>query len=136
MTDMDNWECPPTLKVDWFGEESLAQNVLFRVAVREVEAWLLADRLGLAAFLGVNVNSIERGCDLIQDPKRHLLAVARRARREIREDLLPPRNSVATQGFGYNQRLSEFVLEHWSPSAAVTESPSLERAVRRIRELA
>jgi hypothetical protein len=50
LTDLDNAPCPPALLADWL-PEGPHPNLMFRVAVREVEAWLIADRLALARFL-------------------------------------------------------------------------------------
>ena len=47
MTDLDAYPCPPDLLKDWKVGE-LPDRMLMRVAVREVESWLLADRDGIA----------------------------------------------------------------------------------------
>jgi len=52
LTDLDQHPCPPVLIDDWLDIEPHS-NLIFRVAVREVESWLLADREGLADFLGI-----------------------------------------------------------------------------------
>src|SRR5665213_1999972 len=58
VTDLDNGECPPDLIENWFGckladyPSRKHPNLLFCVAVREIESWLLADRAGFARFLG------------------------------------------------------------------------------------
>src|ERR1044071_4432659 len=49
LTDLDTYECPAALVADWL-KVPKHSNLLFRVAVTEVEAWLLADRNGIAAF--------------------------------------------------------------------------------------
>jgi hypothetical protein len=43
LTDLNSTECPPTLIKKWLPYPK-HPNLLFRVAVREVEAWLLAHR--------------------------------------------------------------------------------------------
>ena len=43
LTDLDRRPCPTELIEDWL-REARHPNLLLRVAVREVEAWLLADR--------------------------------------------------------------------------------------------
>lgn len=42
LTDLDRVDCAPTLINDWFKIERHS-NLIFRVAVREVETWVLAD---------------------------------------------------------------------------------------------
>ena len=53
LADLDTSVCPPALRENWLGTGViLPDDLLFRIAVREVEAWLLADREGFAAFTG------------------------------------------------------------------------------------
>ncbi|MCX6901909.1 MAG: hypothetical protein NTW03_00195, partial [Verrucomicrobia bacterium] len=82
LTDLDQRPCPTDLIEDWFGCE-LSQygkrrnhNLLFFIAVREVEAWVLADREAFARFLGIKADQIPSP-DLIADPKRLLIDLAR-----------------------------------------------------------
>jgi len=49
ITDLDRAECPPSLRRLWIDTQP-HETFLFRVAVREIEAWLLADRDGIARF--------------------------------------------------------------------------------------
>ena len=49
LTDLDQLPCPSGLIHDWLEAEPHA-NLIFRVAVREIESWLLADREGFADF--------------------------------------------------------------------------------------
>jgi len=111
----------------------------FRVAVRAVESWLLADAERLATFLGVPATSIPPDPDAESDPKRTLIGLAQRSRRSaIREDIVPRRGSGSRVGPGYAGRLIEFVLtaeDRWRPSAAVQRSDSLRRCVEALRAL-
>ncbi len=134
LTDLDRVTCAPALLADWFGTRERRRNLVFRVAVREVEAWLLADRAGLAEFLGVKPHRIGRDPEAIQDPKEALLDVAKSSRPDIRYELLPTRNSFAIQGFGYNVILSRFAKQQWDVKAAAERSPSLARALVRLAE--
>jgi hypothetical protein len=119
LTDLDNAECPPTLINEWLPVPR-HPNLIFRVAVKEVEAWLLADRKGLAGFLGVSQSHIPNDPEALPDPKAVLIAAARRSRtREIREDLIPQQGTSGKQGPNYNGRLADFVENHWNVLAAV-----------------
>jgi hypothetical protein len=132
LTDLDQHPCPTSLIDDWLDVERHA-NLIFRVAVREVESWLLADREGLADFLGIDAVNIPLLPDEIPDPKRSLVNLARRSRiRALRESIVPRRESTAVQGPDYNGCLGEFVRRKWGRDAAVESSPSLNRAWRRI----
>ena len=53
LTDLDRADCAPRLIEDWLAGRSREASFLFRVAVREGEAWLLADQSGIAKFLGI-----------------------------------------------------------------------------------
>lgn len=136
LTDLDRIECPPTLILDWSSGRSLPPGMLFRVAVREVEAWLLADREAFAAFVGAPLNKLPLNPDSLDDPKQKLLSFVRRyGRREIKADILPKPGSRSTVGLGYNMTLSRFVTEDWEPERAITCSDSLARAFKRLRNL-
>ena len=44
-------ECPPSVPSAWTPDRH--PNLIFRVVVRELESWLLADRRGIARFLRI-----------------------------------------------------------------------------------
>ncbi len=133
LTDLDRRECAPELIGEWL-QKPIAPNLVFRVAVREVEAWLLADRDGISEFLGVKRQSIPLDIEDIRDPKSLIVSLSRSSRRRgIRLDIAPAAGSTAKQGPDYNARLQSFVQETWDIDAACTRSDSLSRAVERIR---
>lgn len=136
ITDLDQSACAPALIADWLQGAARPAGFVFRVAVREIESWLIADHDALRALMGPRVRSITDDPDGLIDPKRTLLQIAEKAPRDVREDLLARRNAVASQGLGYNARLCEMVREHWSPTRAAHRSPSLARMRRRLHELA
>jgi hypothetical protein len=108
----------------------------FRVAVRELESWLLADTEALAGFLGIRKILIPPGPDLLDDPKQVLVSLGARARRaDIRGDLVPRPASGRSIGPGYTSRMLEFVQDHWSPAVAEINSDSLRRCRARLRDL-
>jgi hypothetical protein len=49
-TDLDRYPCPSALLDNW-GATLLPANFLFRIAVREVEAWPMADNLHFITFI-------------------------------------------------------------------------------------
>jgi hypothetical protein len=129
LTDLDRHECPPVLIEDWLSTQK-HQNLLFRIAVREVEAWLLGCREPFAAFLGVSVSRIPAGVEQIPDPKGFVVNLARRSRKkDIRVDIAPEPGSTAKVGPDYNGRLMCFVQKFWDPSVAKQNSPSLRKAI-------
>jgi hypothetical protein len=132
LTDLDKIECPPQLISTWL-PDPCHPNLLFRVAVREVEAWLLADRIGFAGFLGIRRELVPLYADDVGDPKACLIDLARRsARRDLRADIVPPLGSTRQIGPNYNGRLVSFVQNRWRISVAAESSPSLRKTINAV----
>lgn len=109
LADLDREECPMALIERWLpgGRHG---NLLVRIAVREVESWLLADRKSFADFLGVSEFKLPKDPDAYEDPKRLVVNLARDSRRrDIREDLVPLPGSTSRIGRNYIGRLGYFV---------------------------
>ncbi len=133
LTDLDNSPCPSALMEKWHAE-AYHPNLIFRVAVREVEAWLMADRAGFAKFIGVSVDLVPPKPEDSRDPKAQLIKIASRSRiRAIRERIVPKAKSTAQIGPEYNSCLSEFVTKDWDVAAGAKGAPSLSRAIRRLK---
>ncbi len=132
LTDLDHYPCAPDLIRDWLAEPR-SPNLLLRVAVREVESWLLADGANLAQYLGVAARLLPSDPDALPDPKGSLIELANRSRsKEMRAQVAPRRGSTATQGPEYNSALSRFVQQYWDIPASQQNSPSLARTVTRL----
>jgi hypothetical protein len=111
-----------------------APRLLFRVAVMEIESWVMADREALAQFLDVSVRHLPETPDEIADPKAEIVSLARRSgSRQLRDDLVPNAGDTRRVGPAYNARLIEFVENAWRLDVARTVSPSLNKAVERLR---
>jgi hypothetical protein len=136
ITDLDNSTCPSALIQNWFGGSVVNENLKFRVAVKEIESWLLADHSGMTKLLGKGANSIVENPDQLHNPKEYLLQCAKRAPRDVKNDLIRSRGALATQGLGYNARLCAFAKDEWAPENASQRSNSLARAMQRLREMA
>lgn len=131
--DMD---CAPPFRQRWLPNP--APYMCFRVTIREIEAWLMADRERLARFLGVGVSSVPQNPEMLDEPKLTMVDLARRSRRRgIREDMVPRPGSGRKIGPAYTARLIEFVTSArgWRPAVAAQFSESLDRCLRRLREL-
>lgn len=135
LVDLDNDHvCASTLVTEWLPE--VPELMSFRVAVREIESWLLADRAGIASFLSVSVARVPRNPDELSRPKASMLSIAGRSRtRAIREGVPPRPGSGRTIGPTYVTELSRFVQQRWDVDAASNVSPSLERCVAGLRAL-
>lgn len=136
VTDLDTTTCPSALIETWSSRDGIPGQLLFRIAVRQIESWILADREGIAKFLSVKVANIPKTPDALTNAKQSMLQVAQKAPRSIREELLADRDAIAAQGLGYNDLLSKFVRTSWNPRNAASRSGSLDRARMRFAELA
>jgi len=136
LADLDRHSCPPALLSAW-GARSEPRRLMLRIAVREVESWLLGDRAGVAGWLQVPAVKVPAQPEAEADPKATLLALGRRSRsRRFASEFCPAPGSSASQGPLYNAHVSRFVNDHWNLAAARTAVPSLERACLRIVEWA
>lgn len=135
LTDLDQLACPLALRADWLGDKPAPANLILRIAVREVESWVLADHEAMRKLIGKK-GTLPPEPDNLPDPKQHLLKLAKLAARPVREDLVKKTGAVASQGIGYNNRLTAWVRSDWSPERAAQRSPSLQRTRMRLNELA
>ena len=134
LMDLDQEECTPGVVKRLLPRP--ARLMSFRIVVRSIEAWLLADREGIAGFLGVASARIPRDPDQLSNPKQDLVNLARRSsRREIRTGLVPLPKSGRNVGEEYSLRLIEFANDSWRPAVAARTSESLRRCRERLREL-
>ncbi len=126
--------CAPPLRNAWL--PTPATDMCFRIAVREVEAWLIADADSLAQFLRVPPAVVPRDPEALSNPKQELVNLARRSGvRDIRDDMVPRTGSGAEIGPAYTSRVAEFARDHWRPDDASQRSESLRRALDCIRRL-
>lgn len=135
LTDLDQVACPVALRADWLGNRPPPANLMLRIAVREVESWVLADHEAMRKLIGKK-GTLPPEPDELPDPKQYLLKLAKLAARPVREDLVKATGAVASQGMGYNHRLTAWVGSDWSPERAAQRSPSLQRTRAHLNELA
>ena len=135
LIDLDrDAECAPPARSQWL--PTPASYMCFRIAVREVEGWLLADRETLADFLGVALSHIPPNPENLDDPKVTLVNLARRSRRrDIRVDMVPRLESGRSEGPAYTSRVIEYAQGAWRPEVALLHADSLQRLCRRVTEL-
>lgn len=135
ITDLDNSQCAPTLRANWLATVNIEQppHMLLRIAVREIESWILADKENFSVYIGTN--DIPDDVEALADPKSHLLLLARHAPRELRQGLTARQGNIAIQGLEYNLRLAQFVADHWNPDNARRRCDSLNRTCERLTEL-
>jgi len=112
------------------------KSFLCRFAKNELESWLLADREGMAEFLGVALSKLPHLPEEEPFPKKTLATLASGSRKgKIREGIAPPPGHSAAVAPGYMTLMREFIAEYWNIKNSMNHAPSLERCVRRLREL-
>jgi hypothetical protein len=139
LLDLDHeFDCPPPMKSAWLPRSS--PNMCFRIAVREVEVWLLADRQRFASFFEIPLAAIPSNPESLEYPKEFVANLAGKSKsRAIKDDMLPRPGSGRSVGPGYPSRLIEFAFDirkGWRPQQAASSSDSLKRCLNRLREVA
>lgn len=133
LCDLDRNECAPTLCADLLGD-ARAEKMQLRVAVRAVEAWLMADRGALARFLGVRQVRIPSEPEQVADPKAAVVKLAQQSsKRAVREGLVPSETGGRRVGPAYSQEIIQYVHAQWSPARASAGAPSLARTLELCR---
>jgi hypothetical protein len=133
LTDLDVAACAPELIREWIGR-NLHPNFVFRVAVREVEAWLLADIQNFADFLRLAPRDIPANIEAIPQPKEEIVRLASLSPdAEVRDNLAPRPGSTATTGRLFTRTLVGYVRDLWDIDVAASNANSLERALGALR---
>jgi hypothetical protein len=108
-------------------------NLLLRIAVHEVESWLMADHEAMAAWARIPQSKLRADPDAAQDPKLELVNLVRHhGPARLRRLMVPGPGERRQTAPGYNDALVELIDGHWRPEAAAARSPSLAKAMRRI----
>ena len=136
--DLDSDECAPTLIADWKARYGTHQSLIIRVAVCEIESWVIADCKRIAKLINAKSDDITKTPDDLADPKNYFLeAVQATAPADMRNDLIPRNyNRYPRIGPAYNIQMCKFVEQRWRPHVAMKRSDSLARAVTAIQNLA
>lgn len=129
------FQCPPEILNNWIPPRN--KKMIFRVVVREIESWVMADRENLAKFLNVNIEQIPLNPESESDPKQTLVNIARKSRsKTIRDSIVPEQNSTAQVGKLYNSTIKQFVNDSWNINSAQENSLSLKKCMERLNEIA
>ncbi len=138
LLDLDNdASCAPEILPTWLPAPSRLMEI--RVAVRELEAWILGDRERIARYLSVPLAQVPASPELLSDPKQVMVGLGRRSnRRSIREDLVPSPGGGQAVGPAYTSRMVEFISDSsrgWRPDVAAANCDSLRRCMQAMTEL-
>ena len=129
----DDAVCAPDfIKSIKFSMRRKSARLRLRIAIRSLEAWLMADREALAAWLEVPRNKIPSQLERVSDPKTTLVNLARKSRnKELRAQMVPDQGTGASVGPEYEAALLRFIEDHWEPARAIAGGPdSLVRAYK------
>lgn len=133
LTDQDTLDRCPVAAIKEL-PTTLHHNLMYRFAVMETEAWIMADRKGLAKFLSVRASSVPENPDSVEYPKEEIINLAKMSNSgKIKQGLVPQTGSLSKVGRDYNNALGEFVLEKWNINEASQCSPSLNRTMQRLQ---
>jgi hypothetical protein len=136
--DLDNdADCAPALVAELLPDPSSLMRL--RIAVRQIEAWILADAERAARFLGVRRTELPDAPENLLNARDALVNLARRSRsRAIQTDMAPRPDSGRSVGPAYASRLIEFASDAaggWRPEAAAERAPSLAGCLAAVRTL-
>jgi hypothetical protein len=134
LTDLDKYECAPALISEWLLLDHNTQ-LLFRVAVHEIESWLLADRENFAEFFAVNKSLIPAEPDKELDPKKIVISLASKSRKRSKKEAIIPIDEYASIGPGYNMEFRNYIQNYWNIHNARKHSPSFEKAMQALEKM-
>jgi len=135
ITDLDDNECAPSLIRDWLPEQQNSQ-LLLRIAVREIESWLLADRTNFASFFSISQQLIPFNPDNEVNPKHTVISLAKRSRRRDIREAIVPIDDYAKIGPRYNIKLQNYIQNNWCINSARKNSKSLENTIKSLEKIA
>lgn len=131
----DRGTCVPALRLKLLGGQP-NNGMCFRIAVRAMEAWLLADYENCARFFGIPRNRMPHDVETLPDPKQTLVALCRRSRiAATRQGMVPRLGGGRKVGGEYTAMVREFAKNEWDPLGARNNSSSLDSAVRCLERL-
>jgi len=135
LVDLDrDADCAPPVREAWLPQT--APHLCFRIAVRGIEAWLMADTETLAASLSLARSRIAQIPEQLDNPKTEMVNLARHSRRRaVREDMVPRATSGRAVGPAYSSRLIEYVETCWRPEVAAEHAESLQKTISCLRRL-
>lgn len=108
-------------------------NLLLRIAVHEVESWLLADHEAMTAWGGIPSAKLPDDADALTDPKQVLVNLVRRhSPIKLRRFIVPEDGDRRQTSPGYNEALTMLIVDYWNPDRAEQHSASLRSARSRL----
>jgi hypothetical protein len=137
LRDLDDDEACPGALVGRLIPGPRSRRFAFRLAVREIEAWLLGDAQRFAAMFRVSRGKVPRDPELLHKPKRTLVDLVRMSTKPaIVKAMVPAPGESRQVGPQYVSLVAEFAMKQWRPEIARRSCPSLDRCLRALARLA
>lgn len=136
--DTDNEEngCAAALRERKLPGSRQNPGLCFRLAVRSIEAWLLADAEAFAETFSVALAKVPVGVEELAKPEEALINLCRRSRSShVRAGVVPPRDSTGRVGPEYVTYITKYARSSWRPQVAANSAPSLRRAIAEVKRL-
>lgn len=109
-------------------------NLILRLSIVELEAWLLADSERLSEYLSVSSDKIPAEPDKEENPKQTLVNLARTSTKpSIRNGMVPKQGYSSDRGPEYTLIMESYIRSRWRPATAAKRSPSLYRALAALK---
>jgi len=136
LIDLDrSFACAPEALKKWLPERS--EMMIFKIAVRSIESWLMADRENFAKFFRVPLKSIPESPDDLENPKKRIIQLMEKSSSSIiRNDMIPTRGSGRKVGKLYSTQIQRFLMPgdtYWQLEKAMLHSESLSKCITNIR---
>lgn len=129
--DRDAGDCPARLRRSLLaGAQSSA--LCLRLAVRTLDAWLLADRQAFSGHFAVPVSRMPLAPEELDRPKDALTQACRHSRRRSVRDAMVPPSGRQGPGPEYTAYVLEYCNASWRPDVAAELAPNLRRALAEI----
>ncbi len=130
--DRDSVPCAPAL-VDKLAP-ARPNGLSLRIAVRSLEAWLMADVEAAKRYFGVR--RLPTDPEQLPRPKVVLVAACRKSTRAAIREGMATRGSISgVVGPQFVPIVTEFARDVWDPDRARLNAPSLDRTLRRLEAL-
>lgn len=128
--DYDEGACPVALRSALSSKTpGDSPNLLIRIVDQCIESWMLADRRGIAEFCGVSPARVKLPAS---HHKSYLLSMFREAKLK---DAVAHVDNELDFGPAYELHVQRFMTTAWNAGRAADDSPSLRRALQRLRAL-
>lgn len=130
-------KCPVELRRRLEDNQPFEMTFQLRVVVNEIESWLMGDMESFSCYFDVPIQLLSHQPESLEDPKAELLKICKKSRKsEVRQGVTASfRDSNLRAGPEYVRYLNDFAASKWRPEIAALQCPSLERAIRALKQL-